>query len=177
MNGKIWKTNQTCYVASGMSHLLLSKGACKALGIINESFPAVGQYGGTILLVHSTEDLADTSGQYTPVGSSCKCPRIISAPDPPTFAHNLSRSELRQRIIAHYKASFFNRCSLQLFLPNIITSLIQNHEPIMGWAKFIKCLWLSQYHLHHAYWTSTSSTLWLIRMYPTYFNQLSPLFW
>ena len=39
------KTKQLCYVAKGIEHLLLSKEACQALGMIPMDFPKVGSYG------------------------------------------------------------------------------------------------------------------------------------
>ena len=41
----MFKTKQLCYVAKGIEHLLLSKEACQALGMIPMDFPKVGSYG------------------------------------------------------------------------------------------------------------------------------------
>ena len=41
-SGKKWSTKQLCYVAEGVTRLMLSKDACVQLGIINSSFPSVG---------------------------------------------------------------------------------------------------------------------------------------
>ena len=46
-HGRTKETSQTCYVAKGLSQLLLSKDACKDLGIIDESFPVLGSCENT----------------------------------------------------------------------------------------------------------------------------------
>ena len=40
-SGKKWSTKQLCYVAEGVSRLMLSKEACVQLGIVNSSFPSL----------------------------------------------------------------------------------------------------------------------------------------
>ena len=40
--GEFFQTKQLCYVADGVDKMLLSRGACEKLGIINKKFPAVG---------------------------------------------------------------------------------------------------------------------------------------
>ena len=42
---------------------------------------------------------------------SCSCPRREPTPEPPTFDPSLSVPELRKKIIKHYAASVFNRCT------------------------------------------------------------------
>ena len=44
---------------------------------------------------------------------SCSCPRKEPTPDPPDFDPSLSVPELRKKIIKHYAASVFNRCTRQ----------------------------------------------------------------
>ena len=41
-SGKKWSTKQLCYVAEGVTRLMLSKQACVQLGIVNSSFPSIG---------------------------------------------------------------------------------------------------------------------------------------
>ena len=45
--GRVWGTNQLCYVAEDVNQLVLSRDACEILGMIPPSFPAVGSYGWT----------------------------------------------------------------------------------------------------------------------------------
>ena len=47
-SGKRWSTKQLCYVAEGVTRLMLSKEACVQLGIVNSSFPSVGSCYNTV---------------------------------------------------------------------------------------------------------------------------------
>ena len=42
--GKMWKTNQLCYVAESVDQFLLSREACQQLGMLPDMFPQVGAY-------------------------------------------------------------------------------------------------------------------------------------
>ena len=39
---KVWKTTQLCYVARGVDRMILSKEACRDLGLVTKNFPSVG---------------------------------------------------------------------------------------------------------------------------------------
>ena len=40
-NGEVRRSSQMCYIAHGVKKILLSKSACKDLGIIRENFPEI----------------------------------------------------------------------------------------------------------------------------------------
>ena len=112
-NNKPVRTKQTCYVASGVSRMMLSRKACQELGIIEKSFPNVGQYLGDTCQVQSATAQAPISTQCKPVNNSCSCPRRTTTPDPSKFDASLSREDLCILIMKHYQSSAFNRCSTQ----------------------------------------------------------------
>ena len=116
--GKLWETNQLCYVAEGVEKLLLSKEACVKLGILPKSFPSVGSAIDQRPVVSEVSDGPNTDQfDLEPCApdedGSCSCPRRESVPEPPVFDHNLSVSQLRRKIIQHYAASAFNKCTRQ----------------------------------------------------------------
>ena len=95
--GKMWETNQLCYVAEGVEKLLLSKEACMKLGIISKSFPAVGSTAQQDPVVAEVGNVPDTD-QFDlepcapEADGSCKCPRREPVPEPPQFDPKLSVS-------------------------------------------------------------------------------------
>ena len=95
-NGKKWSTKQLCYVAEGVTRLMLSKEACVQLGIINSSFPSVGSsYTDTASAVTDSEefDLVPCSPNED---GSCSCPRRESVPEAfPEFDPKLSAQQLQ----------------------------------------------------------------------------------
>ena len=113
-SGKKWSTKQLCYVAEGVTRLMLSKEACVQLGIINSCFPSVGScYTASAAAVTDSEefDLVPCSPNED---GSCSCPRREPVPEAfPEFDPKLSAQQLRKRIIEHYAASAFNRCTRQ----------------------------------------------------------------
>ena len=113
-NGK-WSTRQLCYVAEGVTKLMLSREACVQLGIISDNFPAIGDSAVT-----AQTDAVTAAEQFDLIpcspeeDGSCSCPRRQPVPEsPPEFDPKLSPQELRKRIIQHYSASAFNRCTRQ----------------------------------------------------------------
>ena len=113
-SGKKWSTKQLCYVAEGITRLMLSKEACVQLGIINSSFPSVGScYTASASAVTDSEefDLVPCSPNED---GSCSCPRRETVPEAyPEFDPKLTAQQLRKKIIQHYAASAFNRCTRQ----------------------------------------------------------------
>jgi len=73
---KKWCTRQLCYVAEGVTKLMLSKEACVQLGIIRNNFPAVGDCA----LAAQTDAITATE-QFDLIpcspdeDGSCSCPR------------------------------------------------------------------------------------------------------
>ena len=122
-----WQTNQLCYVARGVKKLILSKETCTKLGMLSISFPAVGckndvDVGATSnsLLDAAVLEIFDSGVSIeqfdlTPCApdenGSCSCPRREPTPEPPDFDPSLSVPELLKKIIKHYAASVFNRCT------------------------------------------------------------------
>ena len=51
--GTRWRTNQLVYVAKGLDQLILSKEACKSLGLIERNFPTIGSYGRAKINTHT----------------------------------------------------------------------------------------------------------------------------
>ena len=116
--GKLWETNQLCYVAEGVQKLLLSKEACIKLGIISNNFPAVGSATDhKPVVAEVTEPHNAAEFDLEPCApeddGSCKCPRRDSVPEPPKFDPQMSVPQLRRRIIEHYASSAFNKCTRQ----------------------------------------------------------------
>ena len=119
--GRLWETNQLCYVAEGVEKLLLSKEACIKLGILNKTFPSVGSAVTDTPVVAEVidgpnADQFDLEPCAPEEDGSCSCPRREPGPEPPVFDSNLSVSQLRKRIIQHYAASAFNKCTRQTLL-------------------------------------------------------------
>ena len=125
-SGKLWKTSQLCYVAQGVDQLLLSREACQQLGIITSTFPEVGAYEVLSAAQDSTKLPRDDSVDMlvpdfeldiTPcipqADGSCSCPKRAAPPSPPAFQSGLTRNQLKKKIIDHYAASAFNRCTRQ----------------------------------------------------------------
>ena len=114
--GKTHSTDQMCYVARNLSQLLLSKDASQQLGIVSTKFPTIGDHnGGSIHIVeNSVMDLfKEKQAQCSPINGKCSCLRRVATPEPPRFDPTLSKAEMKAKIIRHYAASVFNRCSLQ----------------------------------------------------------------
>ena len=116
--GQLWTTRQLCYVAEGVDKVLLSREACSQLGMLSDSFPAVGCAAMTADKEMKTEVLT-ASAEYDLVpctpsdDGSCQCPRREDTPEPPVFDPTKSADELKSMIIRHYAASAFNRCTRQ----------------------------------------------------------------
>ena len=123
--GEFFQTKQLCYVADGVDKMLLSRGACEKLGIINKKFPAVGSADNG-----RSESIPVNNVTHSPGGNlndehfdlepcspnddgTCSCPRREDCPPPPKFDPSLSISGLRRLLIQHYRASAFNRCTRQ----------------------------------------------------------------
>ena len=77
--GKIWETNQLCYVAEKVGKLLLSKEALVKLGIISEKFPMVGSSHDSHPVVAEVTDTPnneqfDLEPCAPEEDGSCNCP-------------------------------------------------------------------------------------------------------
>ena len=121
-SGQLYETHQLAYVGDGISGMLLSKEALEKLGMLPDTFPAVGCAAQGGVAAQSSELMSPdlTSEQYdlTPCNpkedGTCECPRREAAPDNfPEFDPTLSTEELRMVIIKHYASSAFNRCTRQ----------------------------------------------------------------
>ena len=123
--GNSWKTEQLCYVATGIEQLLLSRDACEKLGMIPTTFPKIGGYfhgdDATMATIKQMEDTTHLEGDMelkpTPCNpkpdGSCNCPRRETANTKPKFDKNLNGVQLKNLIVNHYAASAFNRCTRQ----------------------------------------------------------------
>ena len=113
---KVWTTTQLCYVARGVDRMILSKEACRDLGLVTKDFPSVGSCESRASVNLTTGPGGDEQG-LTPCSpdedGSCSCPRRAETPDPPAFDPSLSREELKKKILKHYAASAFNKCTRQ----------------------------------------------------------------
>ena len=113
---KVWTTTQLCYVARGVDRMILSKEACRDLGLVNKDFPSIGSCESRAS-VNMTAGPGEDERGLTPCSpeqdGSCSCPRRAETPSPPSFDPRLSREELKTRILKHYAASAFNKCTRQ----------------------------------------------------------------
>ena len=106
--GKTLETRQMTYITDTSDKLFLSREACSALGIINDTFPTVGSEFNQH--THITSALHEQP-------KVCDCPKRTSPPPPPTSLpcpatdENLPR--LRDFLLDHYKSSTFNTCEHQ----------------------------------------------------------------
>ena len=80
--GKLWETNQLCYVAEGVEKLLLSKEACIKLFILAKSFPSVGGAVDNKPVVAEVmdglnADQFDLEPCAPEEDGSCKCPSLV----------------------------------------------------------------------------------------------------
>ena len=164
-SGDLFRTKQLCYVAKGVEHLLLSKEACQALGIIPSDFPRVGSYGpestsANILGAQTSQEgdpviLPEVGLDITPCSpdeqGNCECPRRSPAPEPPDFKEGASVEELKSVILKHYASSALNRCTRQTLplmkgdpMPIITDPAVRPvaiHSPIpvaLHWEKQVK---------------------------------------
>ena len=121
-SGKVFQTKQLCYVADGVDKMLLSRGACEKLGIINSKFPAVGAAGNEPIPVNNVSHtpggtLNDEHFDLEPCSPNndrtCAYPKKEDCPPPPKFDPSLSASGLRKLLIQHYRSSAFNCCTRQ----------------------------------------------------------------
>ena len=133
---------QLCYVAEGLQRLFLSKAACKDLGIISPTFPAIGTFDGKISTQPNLNKCSltdpESPHQATPASSSgpspvrgsgskpsCSCPVRALPPTPPSqlpfAAIEENIPKLKEWILAEYKESAFNCCENQT-LPLITNS-------------------------------------------------------
>ena len=134
--------------------------------MINKTFPEVGAYDVLSAANDNTEickDSDDGDGMLVPdfelditpcsprPDGSCSCPRRTAPPPPPAFKSGLTRNQMRKRIIDHYAASAFNRCTRQTLpmmkgdpLPIITDPAampVAIHSPIpvpLHWEKRVK---------------------------------------
>ena len=106
-NGQTLETRQMTYITDHSDKFFLSQGACKALGIISEKFPQVGEnYTPTTDSQNSISNLAP-----------CGCPVRQLPPPPPKSlpfpATEENRHRLREFLVQYYSSSTFNVCEHQ----------------------------------------------------------------
>ena len=112
--GNIYETVQICFVSDKIKHLYLSEHACKQLGIIPETFPAVGAALPTVYTA-ATTDNSDFSS-CSPEGKCLCLPRASPPPIPtaiPFSPIEANRLKLENWLKDYYKASVFNNCPHQ----------------------------------------------------------------
>ena len=83
-------TTQMVYVSAHIKNMLLSKTACKGLGLVTKEIPNSTMQPG-IAECTATEDDKDD-------GMGCDCPNRTEAPEPPTFDRNARATELEATI-------------------------------------------------------------------------------
>ena len=96
--GKVWETNQLCYVGVGIEKFMLSKEALVKLGMISRNFPMVGSSHDEHPVVAEITDTPnmpnieqfDLEPCAPEEDGSCNCPRRQPAPEPPKFVSGLS---------------------------------------------------------------------------------------
>ena len=121
-HGRMRTSKQIAYVAEEVDKVFLSKKACEDLGIIGETFPAIGDYpldaaelnkelGNFSIEINDSKQCTGLSD------SNCSCPKCelppiapTECPFPPTL-ENVTR--LESWIREKYKASTFNNCNSQ----------------------------------------------------------------
>ena len=112
--GHTFETVQICFVSAKIKHLYLSEHGCKQLGIIPETFPAVGAALPTAYSAATTDD--SDSSRCSPDGK-CSCiPRASPPPIPtelPFSPIEANRLKLENWLKDYYKASVFNNCPHQ----------------------------------------------------------------
>ena len=118
--GELVSTKQTCYVVEGLDYMLLSREACRKLGIIPDNFPCVtstpSARGANVMEVVAPPDGGhpEAPSPCTPgQDGTCSCPKREPPPPPPNYNSDMSVSELKNLIISHYASSSFNRCTRQ----------------------------------------------------------------
>ena len=107
-DGQILETRQMTYITDASDKLFLSREACTALGIIQETFLTIG--------IHSPNQPNVTSAMHEQ-HSTCSCPKREAPPPPPSTLPCPGTEEnllqLRNYLLDYYKSSTFNTCEHQ----------------------------------------------------------------
>ena len=116
--GVTFRSKQLCYVCDGVDKIILSEQTCKQLRMISSRYPEPGSFDKVNVpqvapVVNNDDEHYDLEPCSPDEDGGCSCPRRESVPIKPEFDPTLSRAGLRKRIIQHYGASAFNRCTRQ----------------------------------------------------------------
>ena len=122
-SGQTLETRQIVYVTSDADKLFLSREACRALRMISENFPTVGEtlnLSKTMALDEDPVESQQTTLSAIPesaLNSPCNCPRRQTPPQKPTQlpfpATEANRQRLQTWLLNYYKSSTFNTCEHQ----------------------------------------------------------------
>ena len=108
-------TTQLFYAASNVTSTYLSLSCLKALGIVDEDFPRLGQSLLSGIMAGSPS--CDNDGVVINENETCNCPRRALPPSQPPRLPCAPTEEnlptLKQYILDRYKASAFNICEHQ----------------------------------------------------------------
>lgn len=106
--GSQMETRQMVYITDATDKLFLNREACLALGLINDSFPSVGE--------HTTNAAMEETHQQVQQ-HSCNCPKRQLPPAPPTKlpfpATAVYLPRLKDFLLDKYASSTFNTCEHQ----------------------------------------------------------------
>ena len=115
-NGTTLETVQVCFVSSKIKQLYLSEHACKQLGIIPETFPAIGAALQAQPVAGATTSVPQQSKKSQP-DKTCSClPRSPPPPMPsscPFEPIEANRLHIENWIKEYYRSSVFNNCPHQ----------------------------------------------------------------
>ena len=117
------ETKQMVYFTGQCNKLYLSKGACLQLGLVPESFPAIGD----CLPNKATQSEVSAFSALT---SNCTCPKRQDPPPLPTrlpySATEKNRKKLNDYLLKYYSTSTFNTCTHQ-YLPMMSGEKLRLH--------------------------------------------------
>lgn len=107
-------TRQIVYFTPSTDKFFLSMEACRALGIIPDTFPSIDENAMT---TSSSTHSDNTPGIKNPNADCCTCPPRQSPPPLPTSlpfpATEENREKLEEWLLNYYKSSTFNTCEHQ----------------------------------------------------------------
>lgn len=105
-DGTAKETKQFVYVTNESDKFFLSRGACINLGLISDSFPAIGESTGSVSIAIPQD-----------IQAECGCPRRNLPPPLPTelpfLATEENRGKLKNFLLEYYGSSTFNTCEHQ----------------------------------------------------------------
>ena len=110
-------TTQMFYVASNVTSTYLSLACLKALGIVDEDFPRLGQASLSGLHTSFPTSKCENTGVVTGDEEACSCPKRElppqQAPRLPCSPTEENLPTIKRYILDRYKASAFNTCERQ----------------------------------------------------------------